>query len=1410
MNRTGRSRRTLLPLLAVLAMVMSLSTAITATSAAAAPGKARYVPAPCNTLTAEQRSADIPVAQCFNYGLADADGHVITHAAAAGPPTTALSPTDLRDAYRLPDAGEGMTVAIVDAFGYANAEADLAVYRSYYGLPPCTTENGCFTKVDQRGGTDYPPEDGGWSIETALDLDAVSAVCPRCDILLVQGDTNDVTDLGESVATAASLGAMAISNSYGVYGEIGTDALDAYYDHPGIAVTVSSGDDGDIQSWPATVPEVASIGGTTLAKDDSERGWHESVWNGAGSGCSAYEPRPDYQLDIDTGCPDTKATADFSADADPASGLAVYNTLATGGWSQRGGTSLAAPLVAAMYALAGAPTPTTYPVTYPYRKADQLNDITEGVNGNCGNQVCTAGPGWDGPSGLGTPNGVGALTLGESGEVSGTVTDAGSKAVIAGATVTAKNAAGETYSARTAADGHYELYAPVGTYDVSTSMYGYEGKSVTGVELTAGGQTRTDFALTALPVRTISGTVTDGSGHGWPMRAKITVDGYPGGPVYSDPVTGRYSVSLPAGTTYQLHVTPADLDGYVDQDLSVALGEADVREDVALRVDATTCTALGYAFHDEGMREAFTDWTGATPQDGWTITDEIGNGQTWRFDNPGGWAPPPGADGYFATINSAAYPEDGVQDSSLVSPAIDLSDVDNPEVGFDTTYIGFPDQTGSVDVSVDGGDTWSSVWAGRVSGNPNRVDVPIPQAGRTSDVRLRFHFTGSYSRRWEVDNVLVGTRTCAPTTGGLVTGFVTDENTGEPVNGATVASGADEAELGVSAATPDDTGVDDGYYWLFSSHTGDVRFDTTAGRYATSATTVDVAADAVTRHDITLAAGQLTVSTNEVSVSEVLGDTKSKVITFGNAGTAPVHVRLGESDGGSTPLATGTGAPLVQVPAEQTMSARPAEKPAAPPKLQPRQANPSAAPWTDLADLPIPIMDNAVAYHDGKVYVVGGTDGFAPSRSAFVYDTASGEWSAIARTPEPIQAAAMAFIGNTLYLAGGWDAAGAGSRHAYAYDPGTDTWSRIADLPFGVSAPGSGVVANRLYVVGGCTTSSCTPMSSAVASYDPGSDTWRAEADLPVAAAWPACGGVTGALVCAGGLTDAGPVAGTYALTLGAGAWAPRADLPAPTWASAVSAANGRLQLIGGQVDGQVTNAGKEFDPNTNSWSPLPNANNATFRGGAACGVYHVGGSLGGFNPTPFAERLPGYDDCGGDVPWLSVSTTEFDVAPGKTVDVRVSADSSAVSQPGTETGLLVITADTPYPSLDPVTVSMTVTPPRTWGKITGTVTSGGAPVAGATVAVCTMYSPGTGMCGPTTFTLKTDQSGHYQLWLNKGYNPLQVIYAKDGYTPLMKVVRIHAGETTTVDVSLAANSTFDQKSVGQYMNDTLHPAETR
>lgn len=348
--------------------------------------------------------AEIGSARCHSWVRVDAKGAPLATTTPRG-----FGPADLQSAYGLSALGTGGTVAIVDAYDDPNAEADLGVYRSQYGLPPCTTANGCFRKVGQAGGA-VPRANGSWAQEISLDLDMVSAICPGCHILLVEASSASLVNLGTAVNYAASVpGVVAISNSYGgtEYSSESTDEA-KYYKHAGIAITVSSGDNGYGVEFPAASQYVTAVGGTSLTRASNSRGWTETAWTGAGSGCSAYITKPSWQ----SGSCAKRAVADVSAIADPNTGVAVYDSYAyrgASGWMVFGGTSVASPIIGSVYALAGNTGTITYG-SFPYSHTSSLNDVTSGSNGSCGGSyLCTAGVGFDGPTGLGTPIGTSAF-----------------------------------------------------------------------------------------------------------------------------------------------------------------------------------------------------------------------------------------------------------------------------------------------------------------------------------------------------------------------------------------------------------------------------------------------------------------------------------------------------------------------------------------------------------------------------------------------------------------------------------------------------------------------------------------------------------------------------------------------------------------------------------------------------------------------------------------------------------------------------------------------------------------------------------------------------------------------------------------------------------------------------------------
>ncbi|MEI2776899.1 MAG: S8 family serine peptidase [Tetrasphaera sp.] len=319
---------------------------------------------------------------------------------------------DLQAAYQIPARGATGTVAIVIAFDVPNAERDLAVYRRTAGLPPCTTANGCFRKVNQRGQQgNYPEPDGGWALEGSMDLAMVSAGCPTCKILLVESDDNYLTSMAEATRQAWRMGAPVISHSYGASEYGGMWSMRDAYEHPGTISVASSGDWGFTQAqMPAVFRRVLAVGGTALNRASNPRGFDEDVWWGAGSGCSAYVPKGAVQTD---GHCQMRTVADVAAVADPNTGVAFYDSYENPfgippGWIVGGGTSASAPLVAGMIGNRG--NGSTFTTRIPYQTRSAFYDVVGGSNGSCGGDyLCNGVKGYDAPTGVGSPRGLRGL-----------------------------------------------------------------------------------------------------------------------------------------------------------------------------------------------------------------------------------------------------------------------------------------------------------------------------------------------------------------------------------------------------------------------------------------------------------------------------------------------------------------------------------------------------------------------------------------------------------------------------------------------------------------------------------------------------------------------------------------------------------------------------------------------------------------------------------------------------------------------------------------------------------------------------------------------------------------------------------------------------------------------------------------
>jgi len=372
-------------------------------------------------------------ARCFSQVVTDRTGNVLLNrfvpnrmerTAGANVVPSGFGPLALNLAYNPATAGSYPTgvgssktvVAIVDAYGYPNAERDLGVYRSTFHLPPCTTANGCFSKITQTGAkTGYPTFNAGWAGEQSLDVDMVSAMCPNCKIILVQTNDSSLANLAAGVRIAVTKGAHVVSNSYGG-AEAGSQSLNAAYDHPGVAIVASTGDCGydnqnlnnynpncgtqaQTANFPASSQYVTAAGGTSLVFNPA-LGFTETAWVGAGSGCSKIYPKPAWQASIKL-CT-KRMEADVSAVADPATGVAVYGpeTATLSAWGVYGGTSVASPTIGGLYGVNGG----VVTLGSVYGAGVHLTDVIGGTNGTCGNTYfCVAKKGYDGPTGLGSP-----------------------------------------------------------------------------------------------------------------------------------------------------------------------------------------------------------------------------------------------------------------------------------------------------------------------------------------------------------------------------------------------------------------------------------------------------------------------------------------------------------------------------------------------------------------------------------------------------------------------------------------------------------------------------------------------------------------------------------------------------------------------------------------------------------------------------------------------------------------------------------------------------------------------------------------------------------------------------------------------------------------------------------------------
>jgi uncharacterized repeat protein (TIGR01451 family) len=948
------------------------------------------------------------------------------------------------------------------------------------------------------------------------------------------------------------------------------------------------------------------------------------------------------------------------------------------------------------------------------------------------------------------------------GTLNGTVTEAGTGNPIDGALVVAENIT-DTYGFSTDATGFYSDTVNVGTYTVTASMYGYVPGTATGVEVFLDTITTQDFVLDPATFYTVDGYVTDVN-TGWPLYASIAIDGYPGDPVWTDPVTGYYSISLAEGVEYTFNVD-AWVAGYMPDSRTVGPLVGDTQEDFALDVDVVACEAPGYELV-VGFFEDFEASDGGFVPSG-TYVD-------WEWGTPTAW-PDSCSSGVncWGTVLSGNYQNSS--NETLLSPVIDLSGETAPLTVFWDQAYHIESSTWDhayAEVSINGG-PFAQMWShtgGTTQSDWTTYNYDISgAAGGTVQFQFRFDSDSSVSYPgYYIDTISIPTGCEPPDAGGLVVGNVYDGNTMDALVGAEVTN--EDLLLFVTEATPDDPAVDDGFYTLFGS-TSQYFTATITGGYGPDTEMVTVVDFDTVDQDFYLPAAWLDADPSPLHVTLDWGTGITETLDLSNNGGEDTDFEIKEVAGGYIPLLAveplGTTGPIEGWDPSDTA---PAEfLGTLPSGIIPEMwglgtAIPTGAQYQGAGAT----IDNE------NFYLFGGYDGLNMDQTLH-YDTATGVWTTM--TPMPTGRgnihAYYDFDTGLIYVPGGYSPY---LNVLEAYDPGTDTWTTLAPMPVAKSGADGGIVDGKLYLFGGNGGG-----TNETQIYDIATDTWAMGTSMP---------GVThrygGNVTVDNYIYVVGGFGETTFL---------RYDTTTDTWEAGppLNAArnspnvalstDGIVYAVGGG-DGWTPRYDSEYydlaDWPGGSWTMDVTDPSAfpTIRGGHACAsnlLWIEAGSPSHDNNQYWDGLECAWAGAGDVVPWVSEDPITGTVTAMNNMFIAVAFDSSVVSQPGDYYADLKFINDSPYGDLF-VPLTMTVNPASDMGKVHGYVTDN-----------C-LYDPLEDvyieMVGgfPISETV-TDEDGYYTAWLVEGI--YDFVFSLAGYDTFTETVDVVAGETFVLDVGL-------------------------